>query len=371
MKLALTIARILNGMSFLRNLTALVTLLVCSCVLAQNAQITKIDGSRYEGQRIPVTVEGKRFENLSFTASSYLGGKLSIKSSDRPNTTITYQKVFKADSKSEAESFDSFIDFTFEKLENELAISAETKSSPPWSGTDYSAGVNVQIEVPQNNNLKIDIRTSVFLIDIIGPFASVDITNTFGEISVARITNRIRVSSENGSVTIRDCTGPTTVTTAARPIELSNIDSKLGTIKLRNSAGRITLVSVKGEIDARTDAAPITGRDIRIESGNSTFSTENSNIKIDLVAVNGDLTVRSDNGRIDLSLPSATSAYYTLQVEDGGRIITKSLPMRVDTATRTLVRGSAGARQNKIEVDMGGVGAINLEGKLAGRVSIR
>lgn len=349
----------------------LALLLMTRCAVAQNEQIDKVSGSRYEGQRTVRTVDVKRYENLSFTASSYLVGRLSIRSSDKPGTVVTYQKSFKADSKSQAENFSRFISLSFEKLENEFAVSAETKSSPPWSGTDYSASVHVEIEVPRNENLKIDVRTSVFSIDITGPFAAVDITNSVGEISVDRITSKVRISSENGSVTVRDCTGPTTVSTAARPIELRNVDSKLGTIKLRNSAGRITLASVRGEIDARTDAAPISGDDIRIEPGSSTLSTENSNIKIDVMAINGDLAVRSENGKIDLTIPDNTSAKYSLQVEDGGRIYTRSLPMKVDLATRIRVSGSTGARHNKIEIDMGGVGTINLEGKPAGRASSR
>lgn len=349
----------------------LVVLLCWGTAPAQRKRVEKVGPSRYETELITLKFSGGRYSNLSFTGSSYIIGKLSIVSSDKPITTVTCRKALKAESPEQAEEFSDYIEIRGEELENELSISVETKSVPPWSGTNWSGGANVEIEVPKNENLKIDIRTTICTIDITGPFATVDITSSLGDVSIEKITSKIRVSLDNGGVRVRDCTGPVTVTTALRPITLTRVDSKLGSIKLRNTNAKIVLESVRGEIDARCDNATIAGNNVSFEAGHSHLVSENSNVEIDADAVNGDLTIRGANGKINLVLPANTSASYLLQVEGAGRIYTRGLPMVVQVASRTRVIGSSGNKRNKIEVDMSGVGTVDLEGKPANRISSR
>jgi hypothetical protein len=348
-----------------------IVLLGSSLALAERQSVKRVDGSHYETELTTLNFSGGGYSSLSFTGSSYLTGKLSIVSSNKPTTTVTCRKTLKAESVEQAQEFADYIEIYGEQLENELSISVETKSVPPWSGTNWSGGANIEIELPRNENLKIDIRTTVFTIDITGPFATVDITSSVGDVSIAKVTNKIRVSLENGGVTVRDCTGPVTVSTALRPITLTRVDGKLGSIKLRNTNAKIVLESVRGEIDARCENATISGSNVSFEAGQSRLISENSNVEIDADVVNGDLTIRGVNGKINLMLPANTSATYLLQVEEAGRIYTKELPMAVTFASRTRVMGSSGNKRNKIEVDMSGAGTVNLEGKPANRMSIR
>ncbi|TFH64137.1 MAG: hypothetical protein E4G91_06765, partial [Candidatus Zixiibacteriota bacterium] len=319
-----------------RLISVFLTVLLCSSVtLAQRDRVERVGGSRSETKPTTLEFSAGRYTNLSFTGSAYIIGKLTIVSTDRPVTTVTYRKTMKAESPEQAEEFADYIEVNGEELENELSISVETKSVPPWSGTNWSGGANIDIEVPRNENLKIDVRTTAYTIDITGPFAAVDITSSLGDVFIEKITNKTRVSLENGSVSVSDCTGPVTVSTALRPITLTRVDGKLGSIKLRNTNAKIVLESVRGEIDARCDNATISGSNVSFEAGHSQLISENSNVEIDADAVNGDLTIRGENGKINLSLPANTSASYLLQVEEAGRIYTKELPMAVSVASRT------------------------------------
>ena len=337
----------------------------------QAQRLTHVRPDRYESAAITKTISLDRIENLSFTSSSYLGGRLSIRAVDIPTARITYKFQYKVESEEQAEEYSGFVSVAFEDLENEFAISAETRPSPPWRGTDYSAGVEFEIEVPLKNSMKIFARTSLFEIDIEGPFAAADISSNFGDITLRKITNKVNVSSDNGAVNIENCSGPTKVTTSNRPINLVNVDGQLGSIRLRNQNGRISLDSVRGEVDARTEFAQISATRMRFESGRSTLSTENSNIKLDASVIAGDLAVRSENGKIEMTVPESVSAAVMLQVDQGGRIYTRQLPIRVDRISRTLLQGQIGDGQYKIEVDMTGVGTINLEGTRTASLSNR
>lgn len=354
--------RNIKRMNNLRIVTTatLVCLIFGGSLYAQ--KIMRVRPDRYETAPETKSISLDRIENLSFTSSSYLNGRLNIRATDVPTARITYKLQFKVESEEQAQEFSDFITIAFEDLENEFAISAETRPSPPWRGTDFSAGVDVEIEVPLKNNLKIFARTSLFEVDIDGPFASADISSNFGDITLRKITNKVNVSSDNGAVTVENCSGPTKVTTSNRPISLLNVDGQLGSIRLRNQNGRISLDSVRGEIDARTEFAQISATRMRFESGRSTLATENSNIKLDASIISGDLSVRSENGKIEMMIPATVSAAVVLQVDQGGRIYTRKLPIRLDRVSRTLVQGQMGDGQNKIEVDMTGVGTIDLEG---------
>ncbi len=349
----------------MNNIRILIVALFAGISLANSVQaqrIMRVGPDRFESASVTKTISLDRIENLSFTSSSYLGGRLSIRAVDVPTARISYKFQFKVESEEQAGEYSDYLSMTFEDLENEFAISAETRSSPPWRGTDFSAGIDVENEVPHKNSMKIYARTSLFEIEIDGPFAAADISSNFGDITLRKISNKVNVSCDNGAVTVEDCSGPTKVTTSNRPINLINVDGQLGSIRLRNQNGKITLDSVRGEIDARTEFAQISATRMRFESGRSTLATENSNIKLDASVIAGDLSVRSENGKIDMTIPTSVSAAVVLQVDQGGRIYTRRLPIRIDRVSRTLVQGQIGDGQNKIEVDMTGVGTIDLEG---------
>ncbi len=358
-------------MNNLRTPIAALLVGLCLATSLQAQRMVRVRPDRFESPSITKTISLDRIENLSFTSSSYLGGRLSIRAADVSTARITYKLQFKVESEEQAQEYSDYVSIAFEDLENEFAISAETRPSPPWRGTDFSAGVDIEIEVPRTNSMKIFARTSLFEIEIEGPFAAADISSNFGDITLRKITNKVNVSSDNGAVTVEDCSGPTKVTTSNRPINLLNVDGQLGSIRLRNLNGKINLDSVRGEIDARTEFAQISATRMRFEAGRSTLATENSNIKLEASVVAGDLAVRSENGKIDMSIPISVSAAVMLQVDPGGRIYTRQLPIRIERISRTLVQGQIGDGQNKIEVDMTGVGTINLEGIRAASLSNR
>lgn len=334
-------------------------------------RLTQVSSEKFESAPIVKTFGVAGTENLSFTASSYLIGSLKVEATNRSDVRVVIRQQFKATSRDEAEQFADYLNIAFEDLENEFAISAETRSSPPWRGSNSSAGVTVEIEAPATANLKIFARTSNFGVDIDGPFAAVDISNNFGDVRLREISNKVNVTCDNGAVTVVDCTGPTKVTTTNRPIVLRNIDAQLGTIRLRNENGRIEMDSIRGEVDARTEFAQIQAANISLASGRSTFSTDNSNIRLELASLSGDLIVRNENGKIDMALPTTVSAGLFLHAEEGGRIYTRDLPIRVNRVNRTVLEGEVGSGQNKIEIDMAGVGTITLEGMDSNRLSNR
>ncbi|MFH2055064.1 MAG: DUF4097 family beta strand repeat-containing protein [bacterium] len=350
-----------------RNLTVMRQLLLTAALILALAsselfaeRIEKVSGSRYETETITTVKLAQEYDNLSFTSSSYIGGTLRIRAGGTDESVITYRKILKASSTEQAETFADYINVRVEELENELAIAAETPSRPPWSGTDFSGRLELEVTVPANEGLKVYVRTTAHEIEIVGPFASVDISNEFGDVVVSDISSKVKVSTENSAVKVTHCSGPVTVRTSARPILLSEIDSKLGTVTLRNTNGMIVMENVTGELDVRTDLAPIRATGIQLESGRSKIRTESSTLQLEVTRLNGDLTLINSHGKVELSLPPQIDANFNLRVDEGGRIYTSGIPIKTELVTRTMLNGVSGRGQHQIDVDMRGVGTISL-----------
>jgi hypothetical protein len=358
MKPRVAFGRNLSVMNRLSILLILLGSLTASSLLAE--RIERMSGSRYETEVTTAVVTVREFDNLSFTSSSYISGRLRLRSGDSEEAVINYKKVLKASSSQQAEDFADFISVEVEELENELAITAETPSRPPWSGTDFSGRLDLEITVPLNTELKVYVRTTAFEIEVIGPFAVVDISNEFGGVTVSDVSRKVKISTANSAVKVERCSGPVTVRTSARPIMLSEIDSKLGTVMLRNVNGMIMMQNVRGELDARTEFAEIKAFGIELESGRSKIRTESSTVQLGIRRLDGDLTLINSNGKVDLSLPPAVTARYNLRVDEGGRIYTTGIPIITELVTRTMLTGASGDGQHQIDIDMRGVGTISL-----------
>ncbi len=340
----------------------LALILLASAEAGVGQGIVKHGSQSFLSEEVVKKVDLSDIDNLSISASSYLFGNLTVHVGDVQQTEIHYRKKFKADTQEQAKSFDDYIQLKFEQLENEFVISAETQSAPPWSGTNYSASLDIDVTTPRYERLKIFVRTSSYDIRVDGEYAVVDISSAFGDVSVSGIRNKININCENAAVLVRNCTGPTRVTTANRPIQLESVDSQLGTIRLRNDNGRIKLINVRGEIDARTEYAEIDAEGISFEPGRSILSTANSPLTVSTDELSGDLLLRNENAHSTLILPENVSASLSLQVDESGRIYTKDLPIKVESVTRKQLRGGIGSMQNSISVEMTGVGTIELKG---------
>lgn len=331
--------------------------------LSYAQRINKISGSRYVTEPIEVVVDIENFDNFFFGSSSYIGGDILIHSADVEKPIVKYTKYLKAPSKSKAEEFAEYLSMEVEKQENELALFAQSKPSPPWRGSDWSGQVNIEVTLPQNSDLKITVRTTLFDITVTGPFADVEIDNDLGSIFVSKISRKVKISSDNGIIKIEGCTGPISARTSNRSISLYNADSKLGTIKLRNKHGKILLEKVTGELDIRTNFAAIIGSGIKFTSGRSRLKTENSNIDLEVEQVDSDLSLSNENGTINLMLPANISGDYDISVGDGGRIFTKDILIKTENVSRNRLIGTSHGGQYKIDLDMRGVGTIELFGR--------
>jgi len=280
----------------------------------------------------------------------------------------------------------------------ELEVLAPTRA--PWEGSNYSIGVDLKIMMPKN--YYIESRTSYSNIDLVGPFSGVNIDDEYGSITVENVRGNsviktsyssIDLSNIEGSITVEasyseinardiiiknspaifttsygalnleDITGSVEAVTDYGNIKVSNIHAPTGSVILRTNYGQIEADDVDGELVCETSFEPIILGNIELTHGISKFDTKHAPIDAEILRMNdSQLIINNTYSHINLNLPSEISAKLLLAVDEGGTIHTRDLSIKPLVLKRNRLVGLVGDGLAKIEINVDGIGEINISG---------
>jgi predicted membrane protein len=120
----------------------------------------------------------------------------------------------------------------------------------------------------------------------------------------------------------------------------------------------------EGQLDASTVYSPIDATDITLIDGKSEFKTVYSKIDLDIAELqDAQLYVQNTYGNVNLVVPEDLSARLKFTVGRGSKIITRGIIIRPTVLNQTTLEGICGDEESEIEVDINGIGQIQLEGK--------
>ena len=371
-----------------------------SCLIGLVSACTALAGD-------PVTVSGNLNATLhgqpsfELQGSRNLNGDIRIISRQAAEVRVTYHKKARASSDAEARKFLDLIDFKLTVEDEDALLRILTPSHAPWQGTNYSVQVEVLIELPEKSS--IEIRSQFMNVEIGGPFRSVDVESGFsaveikkifgpvdvrtdnGSIVLAAIKGQLKARTENGGIEARDIvvpSGSAVLQTSNGPISLAEIQGPVeaytsnagieargivatdGSVVLRTSYASITAEAVKGELICETSYGNVDVRDVSINHGHSRLETSYAPIVAHLADIsNCELYVTDDYSNIDLSVPENVSALLVASVDRGGKIHTKNLSIIPKAIDLTRLEGFVGDGESRIEVNVDGIGSINIDGR--------
>jgi hypothetical protein len=374
------------------NLTAAI-LLAFSCLLATAGE--------------PVVETGKLSESLSgqpvfeIVGSKNLSGDIRIISRQSEKIEISFKKTALASSKTESARFLDLIDFKLDVGEDRAIFTILSPSHAPWEGSDHSVNIEVLVELPEK--MRIQGKTDFIQVEIGGPFQGVDLRSSFssiyikriygpvevitsyGDINLRTIRGEIKAETEIGSIgaeeiiinsgyaylrakhgpiVLRDIQGPVEASTEYSTINVSDIDATYGYVVLRTSYGSIEATDVTGELICETSYSPVIIKNSNINHGHSRIETSYAPITVEFTEIsNSDLYISNEYNGIDLSLPETVSTKLIAAVGKGGRIYTKGLLMRPTALNLTRLEAIVGDGESRIEVQVNGIGSINISGR--------
>lgn len=183
------------------------------------------------------------------------------------------------------------------------------------SRCDDSTRAKLDIRVPRNSVLRFE-GTNID-VTVEGVYGSTDIEVVNGDVNASNLRGTISIETVNGEIDATGLNGRISLETVNGDID--DTDSE---------GSRLSLNTTNGDIDTTTRSlrisADTTNGDIDITAG-ALDELRVSTVGGDLdarVALNpqGEININSVSGRIELSVPAATSARFNVQTAANGRI---------------------------------------------------
>jgi len=369
------------------------SILLCGIIAAQVKTFDPID--------LDCSAEGKSV--FMFRTPQNINCQVRIHARDSENLKATYTKWARAGSEDQQNRFADLIDVQLKQKKHhndEIELSILSPTMAPWQGTDYSAGVNIDIAVPPD--FAIDSRTSNSSVLITGPFKNAEVYNEFGDVKLEEITEEtivkgsysnvelvdingyITVETANGSikasgleiidgpalfetsygtVKLREITGSVEVLTSYKSIDVDEIDALDGAVVLTTNYSEINVKNLSGELICETSHSPITLSGVSLTHGTSKIETKHAPILLRLREINdAQLIINNTYSGISVELEDIISSRLLLAVDDGGKIHTKHLAIKPITINRNRLVGIVGDGLANIELTVDGIGEIKIEG---------
>ncbi|HHI02358.1 MAG TPA: hypothetical protein ENL22_02415 [candidate division Zixibacteria bacterium] len=317
---------------------------------------------------------------------------------------IEYRKWARAKSLDRGKRFVNLIEIQLDDKSRDkqglrLKVLAPTKA--PWEGTDYGIGLDLDIKVPEN--FIINSHSSYGAIELIGPFKGTEVYNEYGSIEIENVKGALVVKASYSQVELLDIEGTVLIETQYEgisgedititdgpgifetsygpvnlkkiigsveaytgygPINVSDIDAGTGSIVLTTSYSPVKAENITGEIICKTSYGPINMENIRLTGGMSKIETKYAPINIAINNINDtQLLINNIYNSINVFFESDISAKLLLAVDEGGKIHTQGFSIKPITMDKTRLVGIVGDGRSKIELNIDGIGEINIKSK--------
>jgi hypothetical protein len=172
------------------------------------------------------------------------------------------------------------VQLTLEKQGNKAVLQSDIIKA---ATLQIEARINLQIEIPQNINVKI--------IDGSGPIrvnqlnADVNIDDDSGSIKIKSIVGKVSIADSSGSIDIDDIQGNVFVNDGSGKI---SIDYIKGDVQVKDGTGSISILDVDGNINLTDGSGSIDIRDVK----KNVYIREAGSGIVELEGIKGKVTIR-------------------------------------------------------------------------------
>lgn len=307
-------------------------------------------------------VSAKGASEFRLITPANLGGQVYLEVWDEDDCMVKFKIWARANTQEEAKEFTDMVELELDREEEVVDLKLTTPHPAPWEGSNYGINATLYIFIPHNFTVKT--KTQAFDLDITGPTPTLNIENQYGKIQVSDVSEETRISSTYGQVDVENIRGALNIETSYNSISVRNADTDDEKAFLKTSYGKIDVEKFKGQLEASTVYSSIDASDITLLDGRNEFKTVYSKIDLDITEMkDAQLYVQNTYGNVNLVAPNDLSARLKFTVGRGGKIIARGIIIRPTVLNQTTLEGICGKEESDIEVDINGIGQIQLEGK--------
>jgi hypothetical protein len=265
-------------------------------------------------------------------------GAVRITASDENKITVTVRKRVGAESKDDAEKYNSQTKPTLTTTGGLLTLEAKTQAAG-----DHAVQSDLDIAIPRKLAVQIISRRGD--VSVNGRDGEIEITNHNGNVTVEEVTGNVKLTLEKSSAKVEQITGSVHIIGRLNEVNVSDVKgeaqfegefgesvklARIGkSVSFKSSRTDLEFSRIDGELDLDSDnlhADQLTGpvhlstrsKQIRLEdvSGDVRVQNENGGIEIAMRTL-GNVQIDSRNGDIHLSVPDKASFRLDARTRDG------------------------------------------------------
>jgi hypothetical protein len=299
---------------------------------------------------------------VTINAASTLSGEITLRAGG-DDCTVKYRKRMKVESKQIAEEYADIMTVQLEQAPDGLALSFRAPSPAPWSETNNSGSIEVEITVP--DSCRIMINTSYFGIDANGPFSEVYVSEALGRVVLSGIYHVVRARVSSHPLLVRNVSGKCELDNRYGEIRLENARSEGERCEIRNENGKVEITSFVGEIDLRTSYDRIVGKNLFLTGDRNDIRNISAPIELSLDSLtSGSIRVSNNYGPIDLTVTGRTDATFICRKAETSRIEVQKLMIHPTLVLDDRLEFDTGSGDAEVRLRTKGDGNIRVSGAL-------
>jgi len=344
----------------LKTVQAILICLLFTGSLTADEKITASGQGIFSGEtykeQIPLNSGGQLFIN----SASTLSGELKIRSGGE-NLKVAYYKTLKAPGRAEAAEFATVISVDIESGPDGVTVNLKAPSPAPWSSTDNSGHLNLEITMP--DNCTVEINSAYFDVDAAGPFTAFRVTESLSQVLVDKVNGETKIRVSNRPLEVRNITGAVSLINKYNTIRAANINTGDATGEIRNEHGQILIENFRGEIDARTSYDRLVGRGLYLTGDRNYIKNVSASIELQFDSVNsGASRIYNQYGDVEIELLGTVDARFICKNDENGKVRAYELDMVPTLIYDNRLEFQVGEDDAEVRVTTRGDGNITIKG---------
>jgi hypothetical protein len=342
-----------------RALTAgLIAIALCGQAAAQS--LIKGESGLFMTKAVQSTVTMAEGQRLVINAASTLSGQISLTTGGAA-CEYTYKKLLKTPTKVEAAEYAQLITVDIEQQRDEVIFNLRAPARAPWSGTNNSGRLEIQIKIPDSSAVRIN--TAYFDVDAEGPFSEFTVAETLSKVDVRTVHGPVDVRVSNRPLTIKDVRGSVFASNQYGLIRLENIDTGDDVATIRNEHGEISIDMFRGSCDLRDSYDRIVGQRLFLTGSRNRIKNVSGLITLELDSLStGKLRVNNSYSPISMNIKNRVDAEFICKVDEGSRVIAEHMDMTPTLVYDTRLEFESGDGAAEVRLTSTGSGDITIVG---------
>lgn len=326
-----------------------------------NAEIIKKDGTdRYKSEMIANSNPMEPGGFLTINSAGSLSGSIEIETGG-DKLIYRYQKLLKAETKSEAARFAKVITVVSEQTDRGITISLRAPATTPWAGTNNSGRLKLIITMPEGSSVRIN--SAYFDINGTGPFTEFIVTESLSRVEISQVTDLVDIKVSNRPLIVNQISGQIRLTNQYGPIKIKAVDCTGKTAVIRNNNGDITIQSYIGGLEVRSEMGRIIGKNLFLTGDQNYIKNKSADVILSFDSLTtGRLRINNRYGNINLKIAGRLDARFVCKTEEESEVTAQGMFISSPLVDKNRLEFETGEGTAEVRVTARGSGNIKLNG---------